>query len=205
MRANKCEIEGGWSLTQGFSVYHFVNGDIECGPNHGVGKGRIQYDHATRSASYALPGGRSHGPSVGPLTSGMVATLRSGDPSLAWIRFTVGRLPKAGGIAQLIFTSTESVVPGLPFTYTDDICQIGEHDVCFSGIELTKEIGEFKVGQKFDGASIDFQGGHLTLETADGREHRYSFELKVAAKHEGHTCSGCGLNVGEPCRQHAGS
>lgn len=93
----------------------------------------------------------------------------------------------------------------MPFNYTDDICQIGEHDVCISGVELTKDIGEFKAGDKFDGASIDFQGGHLTLETADGREHRYSFELKVGAKHEGHTCSGCAGRVGEPCRQHAGS
>ena len=93
----------------------------------------------------------------------------------------------------------------LPFSYTDDICQIGEHDVCFSGIELTKDIGEFKVGEKFSGATIDFQGGHLTLETRAGREHRYSFVLKVGAKHEGHTCTGCAGRVGEPCRQHAGS
>lgn len=91
----------------------------------------------------------------------------------------------------------------LAFTYEDDIGQIGEHDVFFGGVELTQDIGEFKAGQRFASASIDFQAGHLTFSTSAGREHRYDFELKVGAKHEGHTCTGCGSVVGQPCRQHA--
>jgi len=93
----------------------------------------------------------------------------------------------------------------LPFTYEDDIGQIGEHDVFFNCVELTQDVGEFKVGEKFSGATIDFQSGHLTLETADGREHRYGFVLKIGAKHEGHTCSGCGILAGKLCSHHAGS
>lgn len=284
MRANKCEIEGGWSLTQGFSVDHFVNGDIECGPNQAAGHGLIQYDRENNAVSYIGADGKECSKSVGPIESGMVVTIRD-SKDLGWIRFTVGRLPKQTGIAKLNFfyhdkaeqtdESNEQYLDlifqrepymaqcagfrefllesmeeigarprasecasmlrafrsgseyqqaikrtamdvvralgsmvidaGLPFTYADDICQIGEHDVCFSGIELTKDIGEFKVGQKFDGASIDFQGGHLTLETRAGREHRYDFVLKVGAKHEGHTCSGCGILAGKLCSHHAGS
>jgi len=271
-KANKCEIEGGWSLTQGFSVDHFVNGDIECGPNQDVGHGLIQYDRENNSVSYIGADGKECSRSVGPIESGARLTIRDGK-DLGWIRFTVGRLPKQTGIAKLNFfyddkeekteesneqyldrifqqepymaqcagfrefllesmdeigarprasecasmlrafkagcelkmsvaTGTETT-SALPFTYTDDICQIGEHDVCFSGVELTKDVGEFKAGQKFEAATIDFQGGHLTLDTAAGREHRYSFTLMVGAKHEGHSCSGCGLKVGEPCRQHA--
>lgn len=94
-------------------------------------------------------------------------------------------------------------IRGLPFTYSDDIGQIGEHDVFFGGVELTQDIGEFKAGQRFASASIDFQAGHLTFSTSAGREHRYDFALKVGAKHEGHTCTGCGSVVGQPCRQHA--
>jgi len=282
--ANKCEIEGGWSLTQGFSVDHFVNGDIECGPNQAAGHGLIQYDRENNSVSYIGAYGKECSKSVGELESGTVVTIRD-SKDLGWIRFTVGRLPKQTGIAKLNFfyddkaEQTEesskayldrifqqepymaqcagfrefllesmdeigarprasecasmlrafkagcdfkgsfidmartgwAVATGmenpsaLPFTYTDDICQIGEHDVCFSGVELTKDIGEFKVGEKFSGATIDFQAGHLTLETADGREHRYSFVLKVGAKHEGHTCSGCGILAGKLCSHHAGS
>jgi len=93
--------------------------------------------------------------------------------------------------------------PGLPFTYADDIGQIGEHDVFFGGVELTQDVGEFKAGTKFACAVIDFKAGHLTLEEHQGREHRYSFAMKVGAKHEGHTCTGCGSVVGQPCRQHA--
>ena len=204
--ASKCEIEDGWSLTQGFSIDHFVNGDIECGPYHDAGKGRMQYDAETKSASYAAPEGRAHGPSVGPLKAGDVVTLRSDIPD-AYIRFTVGRLPRAGGIAQLVFScdvrKPEVLRPGLPFTYTDDIGQIGEHDVFFGGVELSQDVGEFKAGTKFACAVIDFKAGHLTLEEHQGREHRYNFALKVGAKHEGHTCTGCGSVVGQPCRQHA--
>ena len=283
-RANKCEIEGGWSLTQGFSVDHFINGDIECGPNQDLGYGMIQYDRENNSVSYIGADGKECSKSVGELESGTVVTIRD-SKELGWIRFTVGRLPKQTGTATLNFSYDEKaenteesdkaylarifhqgpymeqcagfrefllesmeeigarprasecasmlrafkagkgmkwrfmdmvrtgwpVARGmenpsaLPFTYTDDICQIGEHDVCVSGVELTNDVGEFKVGEKFSGATIDFQGGHLTLETSAGREHRYSFALKVGAKHEGHTCTGCPGKVGEPCRQHAGS
>lgn len=97
----------------------------------------------------------------------------------------------------------ELIRHGLPFHYTDDIGQIGEHDVFFGGVELTQDVGEFKAGTKFACAVIDFQAGHLTLEEHHGREHRYDFALKVGAKHEGHTCTGCGSVVGQPCRQHA--
>jgi hypothetical protein len=93
--------------------------------------------------------------------------------------------------------------PGLPFTYADDIGQIGEHDVFFGGVELTQDVGEFKAGHKFASASIDFHAGHLTFSTSAGREHRYDFAIKVGAKHEGHTCTGCGSVVGQPCSQHA--
>lgn len=282
--ANKCEIDGGCSLTQGFSVDHFVKGDIECGPNQDIGHGLIQYDRENNSVSYIGADGKECSKSVGPIESGMVVTIRD-SKDRGWIRFTVGRLPKQTGIAKLNFfyddkaeqteesneqylerifqqepymaqcagfrefllesmdeigarprasecasmlrafkagfefkgsfmdmartawavaTGTENP-SAIPFTYTDDICQIGEHDVHLGSVELTQDIGEFKAGQKFDGASIDFQGGHLTFDMPDYREHRYSFTLKVGAKHEGHTCSSCGLNVGEPCRQHAGS
>ena len=101
------------------------------------------------------------------------------------------------------FQEEQKTCTSLPFSYTDDVCQLGEHDVCFSGVELTKDVGEFKAGQKFEAATIDFQDGHLTLDTAAGREHRYSFELKVGAKHEGHSCSGCGILSGKLCAQHA--
>ena len=99
--------------------------------------------------------------------------------------------------------SCSEKLSALPFTYTDDICQIGEHDVCFSGVELTKDVGEFKAGNKFASAVIDFQGGHLTLEMHNDREHRYSFTMNVGAKHEGHTCTGCPGKIGEPCRKHS--
>jgi len=104
--------------------------------------------------------------------------------------------------AWAVATGTESP-SALPFTYSDDIGQIGEHDVFFGGVELTQDVGEFKAGTKFACAVIDFQAGHLTLEEHQGREHRYDFALKVGAKHEGHTCTGCGSVVGQPCRQHA--
>jgi len=104
--------------------------------------------------------------------------------------------------AWAVATGTESP-RALPFTYSDDIGQIGEHDVFFGGVELTQDVGEFKAGHKFDGAVIDFQAGHLTVSTSAGREYRYNFALKVGAKHEGHTCTGCGSVVGQPCRQHA--
>lgn len=212
-KANKCEIEGGWSITQGFSVDHFVNGDIECGPNQDVGHGLIQYDRENNSVSYIGADGKECSRSVGPIESGARLTIRDGK-DLGWIRFTVGRLPKQTGIAKLNFfyddkeekteeSNETERKSALPFTYTDDICQIGEHDVCFSGIELTQDVGEFKAGTKFACAVIDFQAGHLTLEEHHGREHRYDFALKVGAKHEGHTCTGCGSVVGQPCRQHA--
>lgn len=281
-KANKCEIEGGWSLTQGFSVDHFVNGDIECGPNQDVGHGLIQYDRENNSVSYIGADGKECSKSVGPIQSGARLTIRDGK-DLGWIRFTVGRLPKQTGIAKLNFvyddkeekteesneqyldrifqqepymaqcagfrefllesmdeigarprasecssmlrafkagcemkssvlgiartawavaTGTETT-SALPFTYTDDICQLGEHDVHLGGVELTQDIGEFKAGQKFDGASIDFQAGHLTFDMTDYREHRYSFTLMVGAKHEGHSCSGCGILAGKLCAQHA--
>jgi hypothetical protein len=104
--------------------------------------------------------------------------------------------------AWAVATGTEGQ-SSLPFTYEDDIGQIGEHDVFFGGVELTQDVGEFKAGTKFACAVIDFQAGHLTLEEHQGREHRYNFALKVGAKHEGHTCTGCGSVVGQPCRQHA--
>lgn len=113
-----------------------------------------------------------------------------------------GTMIEMASTAWAVATGTETLNT-LPFTYTDDIGQIGEHDVFFGGVELTHDVGEFKDGTKFACAVIDFQAGHLTLEEHHGREHRYDFALKVGAKHEGHTCTGCGSVVGQPCRQHA--
>jgi len=113
-----------------------------------------------------------------------------------------GPLLDMAGTSWAVATGTEGK-RALPFTYADDIGQIGEHDVFFGGVELSQDVGEFKAGHRFASASIDFQAHHLTFSTSAGREHRYDFEMKVGAKHDGHTCTGCGSVVGQPCRHHA--